>query len=135
MTTREPCEQRGMERTRVAGIAAILDFGYLGLVYELVDFSWAGARIRGPKRPPDTAFEILLHLSERFIECRARPIWETQDFGGYAGIAFETQWEPASVRMPRGLLEHQLGTPFEPASVLAAGKRKEGHLVSFLQPN
>ncbi len=131
MTTREPCEQRGMERTRVAGIAAILDFGYLGLVYELVDFSLVGARIRGPRRPPETSFEILLHLSDRFIECRARPIWETQDFGGYAGIAFETQWEPASPPMPRGLLDHRLGIPLKPTSMLEAGKRKEGHLVSF----
>ena len=135
MTIRNSCEQRRADRTRVPGVAAILEFGYIQLVYELIDLSWAGARIRGPKRPPDTAFDILLHVSNRFIECRCRTIWDDQDGSDHFGLVFESQCEPAALLLPTGLLDHRLGIPLKPNFMLATEMRTEGHHVSNLRTN
>lgn len=82
-------DRRWFERVRCEGAAAVLDFGYLGIVYELEDLSLGGARLRGHREPPETTFDILLHVSNRYVERRARKVWDDRDANGTLGIEFE----------------------------------------------
>jgi hypothetical protein len=82
-------DRRSFERVSVDGAAAVLDFGYLGTVYAIGDLSLGGARLIGPRRPPDTSFEILLHVSNCYLECRARQVWDDRARDGSLGIEFE----------------------------------------------
>lgn len=83
------CDRRCFERVAVEGAAAVLDFGYLGTVYAIEDLSLGGARLIGPRRPPDASFEILLHVSNFYLECRARQVWDDRARDGSLGIEFE----------------------------------------------
>ena len=123
-TSADHVDRRSAERTRVPGTAAILEHGYFGLVYEVVDFSWAGARLRGPKRAPGSVFEVLLRISDRFVEYRARVVWDRQSVDGYLGIAFEGSCNPKLLQIPVGLLDSRLGVPVGP-KVLASSRKRQ----------
>ena len=80
-------ERRSSERVPVNGAAAALEYGYIGMVYELVDISLGGAQLCGPQDPPLDSFEILMHVSNRYWERRARQVWMRADC---VGIEFES---------------------------------------------
>jgi hypothetical protein len=90
METQFERDRRWFERVSVTGAAAVLEFGFLGIVFELEDLSLGGARLRGPKRPVETSFDVLLHVSNRYLERRARRVWENRAPDGRFGIEFES---------------------------------------------
>jgi hypothetical protein len=83
----EQRERRSSERVPVNGAAAALEYGHIGMVYELVDISLGGAQLCGPQDPPADSFEILMHVSNRYWERRARQVWMRADC---VGIEFES---------------------------------------------
>jgi len=83
----EQRERRSSERVPVNGAAAALEYGHIGMVYELIDISLGGAQLCGPQNPPPTSFEILMHVSNRYWERRARQVWTRADC---VGIEFES---------------------------------------------
>lgn len=82
-------ERRWCERASVYGSAAILEIGYLGIVYALEDISLGGARLRGPRPLPDASFVVLIYVSDRFYERRARAVWSASNSSDSLGIEFD----------------------------------------------
>jgi hypothetical protein len=80
-------ERRWFERVSVEGGAAVMSFGYLGIVYQLEDLSLGGARLRGPMPPPATVFDLLLRVGNRYTTHRAHRVWGGLDDS--VGIEFE----------------------------------------------
>lgn len=84
-------ERRSCQRRVVSGTAAILNFGYLGQVYELEDLSHMGARLKGPHEVPEGGFKLLLRISKHFWERNARLAWDDRGGAGCLGIEFVAQ--------------------------------------------
>lgn len=104
MATPNHKERRRFARQAVGGSAAILSLGYLGVVYEVINISSAGMRLRGPKAPPAGVFGMLVHLSDRFLECRVQIAWQFDSDDVCVGVALESLLEPASFGLPERLL-------------------------------
>lgn len=83
-------ERRWCDRVSVHGAAAVLQIGYLGVVYELTDISLGGARLKGPRALPPGNFDLLLRVSGRYLECQARPVWDDRELSESQGIEFES---------------------------------------------
>ena len=83
-------DRRWCERASVEGVAAVLEFGYLGVVYVVTDISLGGARLLGPSRLPGISFDILLCVSGRYLERRARRVWDDRITTDSFGIEFES---------------------------------------------
>lgn len=83
-------DRRSYPRTPVEGSAAILDLACIGVIYEILDLSHGGARLRGPRRPPESSFDVVLRVSERFLECRAHLVWDSEFDDGCLGIALQS---------------------------------------------
>lgn len=83
-------DRRWCDRVSVQGAAAVLHESYLGMVYELLDISMGGARLKGSRALPRTAFDLLLRVSGRTFECRARPVWDDRDSSESLGVVFES---------------------------------------------
>ena len=82
-------DRRWCDRVSVQGAAAVLEFGHLGITYELTDISIGGARLKGGRALPRTQFSVLLSVCGRFLECRARPVWDDREHSDSLGIEFE----------------------------------------------
>jgi hypothetical protein len=107
-------DRRWFERVPVAGAAAVLELGYLGVVYELDNVSLGGARLGGTRKPPSTSFDILLRVADRYMERRARHIWDDQN--GHMGIEFEGLAVQGSLEWPDAFeMERQAWAQGEPA--------------------
>ena len=83
-------DRRWCERVSVHGAAAVLELGHLGIVYEIMDISLGGARLKGGRALPGTYFDVLLSVSGRYVECRARSVWDDREYSDSLGIEFET---------------------------------------------
>lgn len=114
MPNRIKRDRRWFERVPVAGAAAVLELGYLGVVYELDNVSLGGARLGGTRRPPSTSFDILLRVADRYMERRARHVWDDQN--GHMGIEFEGLAVQGSLEWPDSFeMERQAWAQGEPA--------------------
>lgn len=86
--------------SRAIGTAVILDFDYLGVIYQVRNFSHSEAWLHGTKRPPSGDFGILLHISNSFVECRALSIQNTDcDFPNWI-IKFARPQIPSFLQQP-----------------------------------
>ena len=82
------------------GTAVILDFDYLGIIYQVRNISHSEAWLHGPKKPPSGEFGILLHLANHFVECRAVSIQNTDcEFPSWI-IKFSHQQIPSFLQQP-----------------------------------
>jgi hypothetical protein len=92
--------QNGEPSSTAIGTAVILDFDYLGVIYQVRNFSHAEAWLHGTKKPPNGDFGILLHLDNRFVECRALLIQDTDsDFPNWI-IKFARPQVPSFLQQP-----------------------------------
>lgn len=115
MKTRLSSERRLFDRVPVDGAAAVLELSYLGAVYAVQDLSHGGARLKGPRTPPRANFNILLYVSERYVEQEARRVWSSTSEDGSFGIAFEDSLECSDSEIDEMALKYQAYRAYDSA--------------------
>ena len=89
------------------GTAVILDFDYLGIVYEVQEFAGTSATLRGSKVPPVTGFAILLHIGDEFIECQGSVLSSTENGVNCWSLAFDGANKPSFLKTESHTLQQR----------------------------
>lgn len=88
------------------GTAVILDFDFLGVIFEVRSFSMSEVFLFGGEHPPEGEFTILLHLSDRFVECRGSTAWDSVPSSSDWKIKISRLRTPSFLLQPPGSVGH-----------------------------